>query len=143
MIYLDVKIAASKTLFKICIETVQFSSEFSLFFRNTLYNFLYNFTTILFYRHVTTTWAKRRLSPWERTYIKKLAENYIFKNLNDSDTFSVPNSKNLNNSKNCYETNQIHFHLKGNRWLETSFINAAEARPGSLKHVRWASVWSL
>ena len=51
----------------------------------------------------------------EKEHIKKLAENYIFKILNDSDTFSVPNSKNLNNSKNCYETNQIHFHLKGNR----------------------------
>ena len=43
-------------------------------------------------------------------YTRKFVENYIFKNLNEFDS-SVLNSKNLN-SKNCYETVQIHFQLE-------------------------------
>ena len=134
-------------LFKMFVKTVQFSSGYSLFFilysfgillllflKNTIYSIRFIICIQLYNDFVLASLLPphdlNRDFLREKEYIRKLAGNYVFT--------SVLNSKNINNSKNCYDTVQINFQLEGNKCLQTIFINAAETRP---EHLRWGSLW--
>ena len=58
----------------------------------------------------------------EKEYISENVKKTTFLKIWTTFNSSLFNSKNMNNSKNYYETVQIHLQQEGNRWLETTGV---------------------